>query len=142
MDDSQKTIGAWTRHPASAVWPDLTDDQYTALRDSIAKLGQLHEIIATTGGKIVDGWHRLIACAELGIEAKIDVRLLSKPSVAAIVLAAHEGRRHMTKLELARLHVETMLACGLEFAGEMGDPGEEIRTDLEGRVMIAAGGGG
>ena len=35
-----------------------------------------------------------------------------------------------------------MLACGLEFAGEMGDPGEEIRTDLEGRVMIAAGGGG
>ena len=142
MDDSQRTIGEWKRHPASAVWPDLTDDEYTTLRDSIAKLGQLHEIIATTGGKIVDGWHRLIACDELGIDAKIDVRVLSKPSVAAIVLAAHEGRRHITKLERARLHVETMLACGLEFAGEMGDPGEEIRTDLEGRVMIAAGGGG
>ena len=91
-------------------------------RSRIATFGQLHEIIATTGGKIVDGWHRLIACDELGIDAKIDVRVLSKPSVAAIVLAAHEGRRHITKLELARLHVETMLACGLEFAGEMSNP--------------------
>ena len=120
--ESRETIGKWARHPASAVWPDLTDDEYTNLRDSIAKLGQLHEIIATTGGKIVDGWHRLIACDELGIDPKIDVRVLSKPRVAEIVIAAHEGRRHITKLELVRLHVETMLACGLEFSGEMSNP--------------------
>ena len=125
------TIMGFRRHPASAVWPDLSDDEYAALRDNIAAQGQDHPILVTDDGQVVDGWHRLKACVELGIEPVTMLAPDDPGWVSDKVVGAHSGRRHLSKLDIARLAVETKIACGLAFAGK-GDrstPGEQSAHD-------------
>ena len=56
-----------TRHPLSAAFPDLSDEEFTALKDSIERNGQRDKILLFEG-QILDGWHRYRACLELGKE--------------------------------------------------------------------------
>ena len=55
------------RHPLSAAFPDLSDEEFTALKDSIERNGQRDKILLFEG-QILDGWHRYRACLELGKE--------------------------------------------------------------------------
>ena len=120
-------IMGYSRHPASAVWLDLGADEYAALCDNIRDQGQDHPILVTDDGQVVDGWHRLKACAELGIEPTVTLAPDHPDWIANKIIGAHAGRRHLSKIEIARLAVETKLSCGLAFAGK-GDrstPGEQ-----------------
>ena len=56
-----------TRHPLSAAFPDLSDEEFTALKDSIERNGQRDKILLFED-QILDGWHRYRACLELGKE--------------------------------------------------------------------------
>lgn len=122
-------IGQFTRHDAGAVWPDLTDEEYDTLYQSLDDEGQLHPIAvaqpdaAKSEYIVIDGWHRLLAICEINGrgERLSEIRpwLVIKPNepaiIAAIIIGAHAGRRHLGKLEVARLVVETQRAAGMEF---------------------------
>lgn len=52
--------------PISAASPDMSDSEMTALRESIAKIGQQVPVLVWRG-QVIDGRKRMAACAELGI---------------------------------------------------------------------------
>jgi hypothetical protein len=56
-----------TRHPLSAAFPDLSDEEFKSLKDSIKRNGQRDKILLFED-QILDGWHRYRACLELGKE--------------------------------------------------------------------------
>jgi len=51
-------------HPACAASPELTDDEYKTLSDSIRDKGLANDVLLDPDGLLVDGWHRLKACHE------------------------------------------------------------------------------
>ena len=125
---TQKILG-YTRHPASAVWPDLAGEEYVALRDSIDERGLDHPILvlrpsAAQSHAVIDGWQRLRACHELGRAMNPgDIRVadvMADAEIAATIIGLHQGRRHLSKTALARLVIETKLACGMAFASDEG----------------------
>jgi DNA-binding Lrp family transcriptional regulator len=56
-----------------AVLPALAPDTREALRDSLARLGQLVPVLVDEHGEPLDGANRLALCAELGIEPLLRV---------------------------------------------------------------------
>ncbi|QDV78041.1 ParB N-terminal domain-containing protein [Botrimarina mediterranea] len=58
-------------HPAAEIPPPLSDEDYEALKASIAEHG-LIDAITLFDGKVLDGRHRLRICDELGIEARFE----------------------------------------------------------------------
>ena len=54
-----------TRHPLSAAFPDLSDEEFKSLKDSIERNGQRDKILLFED-QILDGWHRYQACLQLG----------------------------------------------------------------------------
>lgn len=57
----------YQRHPISASWPDMAQEDFIALKDSIDASG-LREPIVLFEGMILDGWHRYSACMEIGFK--------------------------------------------------------------------------
>lgn len=57
-------------HPLADRFPPMTDQEFAALKTSIAPPGQQIEPIVLLEGKILDGRHRARACDELGIAPK------------------------------------------------------------------------
>ena len=112
------------RHPASSAWPDLSDDAYLLLCNSIIDVG-LQEPILIAGDLVVDGWHRLRACRSTGMDPKFEEMEDPTPErIAQVVIGKHQARRHLTKKELADGAVATMKACGMEYA----EPGDRRQT--------------
>lgn len=61
----------YERHPISASWPDMAEEDFIALKDSINVSG-LREPIVLFEGMILDGWHRYSACLEIGAPAEFE----------------------------------------------------------------------
>jgi len=53
------------RHALSKAFPDLSDEDFQALKESIKRNGQRDKILLFDD-QILDGWHRYRACLELG----------------------------------------------------------------------------
>lgn len=62
---------AYQQHPLSASWPDMAEEDFIALKDSIAYSGLL-EPITVFEGQILDGWHRYCACLDTGMEPRFE----------------------------------------------------------------------
>ena len=79
------------------VMPALSQDEYEALKADIAKRGVLIPIeVDEETGEILDGFHRLRACQELGID----------PPVVARQLGSEQARiEHALVLNLLRRQV-------------------------------------
>jgi ParB-like chromosome segregation protein Spo0J len=92
--------GALEVDPMSAASPELDASDATALRDSIATLGQLVPIVVWRG-KVIDGRKRLAACDALGIAPKSiaipDVATATDYAAALNLLRTHytTGQRAM-----------------------------------------------
>jgi ParB-like chromosome segregation protein Spo0J len=79
------------------VMPALAADEYQALKDDIAVRGPQVPIEKDEHGNILDGHHRVRACAELGIT--------SYPSIIRPGLTEDEKIEHALTLNLARRHL-------------------------------------
>ena len=79
------------------VMPDLTPEEYADLKEDIAKRGVMVAIEFDDLGNVLDGHHRLRACAELGIA--------DYPKVIRAGLTEDEKRAHARKLNMARRHL-------------------------------------
>jgi ParB-like chromosome segregation protein Spo0J len=80
-------------HELAGLFPDLTDEEYEELKESIAANG-LREPIVRYQGKILDGRARYRACRELGI--KPDFVKWDGGSAAEFVADKNLVRRHLT----------------------------------------------
>lgn len=59
-------------HPAADAFPEMRDDEYARLKDSIELNGLLTPIwVDALGTTLLDGRHRLRACRDLGITPRI-----------------------------------------------------------------------
>lgn len=93
-------------HPAASCLPELPAEEYEALKADIKARG-LQQPIAMQSGFLIDGRHRLKACAELGIEAAT-IELAATEDVVAYVVSANIRRRHLSESQRA------MVAARLE----------------------------
>lgn len=90
-DKGQSTARAYQ------VMPDLDADEYEALKADITDRGVMVPVEYDEHGHVLDGHHRLRACAELGIT--------DWPSVVRGGLDESGKRRHARTLNLSRRHV-------------------------------------
>jgi DNA modification methylase/ParB-like chromosome segregation protein Spo0J len=81
-------------HPFANIFPDMSEREFSALRDDIKDHGQ-REPILTYQGKIVDGRHRFKACRELGIEPTT-CECHENGSIVSLVVSLNLHRRHLT----------------------------------------------
>lgn len=90
------------RHALSGVFPDMDQDQFEDLKESIRQNGQ-RDPIAIYEGQILDGWHRYRCCQELGIEAAT-FEFAGDP--VAFVLDKNVKRRHLSEGQRAMMVVQ------------------------------------
>ena len=83
-----------TRHPLSAVWGDLPDDQYRELVESVMAHGLRDPILWLYEGQVLDGWHRYRASVEAGVE--MEQAVYQQDAAAAFVIQRNAQRRHLT----------------------------------------------
>lgn len=96
------TAGATTQAPAGLaharyqLLPELTTEEFAALRDDIAERGVMVPVEVDDEGRVLDGHHRARACEELGIDYPVVVRS---------GLTETEKRQHARRANLLRRHL-------------------------------------
>src|SRR5690606_26376855 len=81
------------------VMPPLTDEEYEALKADIAQRGVQVPVEYDEDGNILDGYHRVRACLELGITdwPKVVRRGLTEEQKIEHALVLNLHRRHLTR---------------------------------------------
>ena len=82
------------RHPLSAIWGDMPNDQYRELVDSIRESGDLMAEVRTLDDMVLDGWHRYRAALDAGVQPLIVPWSGDDP--AGYVIKKNALRRHLT----------------------------------------------
>lgn len=77
--------------------PPLSEEEYAALKEDIAKRGVLVPVEYDEDGNILDGHHRVKICEELGIK--------NWPSIVRIGMSEEEKTEHVLALNLDRRHL-------------------------------------
>ena len=77
------------------IFPSMSLDEFTKLRDSIRTQGLLEEITVWRG-TVIDGYHRLLACLQAGVEPRFQ-RLEDGSDPLAFALAKNLRRRHLNQ---------------------------------------------
>ena len=78
----------------ATIFPGMSGGEYVSLKDSIRNLGLLEDITMWRG-MVVDGYHRLRACLELGIEPSFH-HLPGDAIPLEYVAGKNASRRHMS----------------------------------------------
>jgi hypothetical protein len=94
-------------HPAALAMPQMSADDYNALREDIARNGQLLPI-ELLDGQVIDGRHRQMACEELGIQPECVEIELDGHTPASYVWSLNRCRRHMTTAQKVAIGVDFM----------------------------------
>ena len=116
-----------SRHPAGAVWDDLSQDQRDNLRESLEDgFDPTRPVLVTNDDLVVDGWHRLSICNDLGIEPV--TMIVADDEVLQTIARRHcdlSTTRMLSPGARASGIVKAMQACGREFAklGQRGPAG-------------------
>jgi len=112
-----------------ALIPELLDDEYENLKESISKNGYWEEypIIVNDNNEILDGHSRWKACQELGIQPTIKVKHFeSKEEEMRFVIETNLNRRHLNAFQKAELALKLI---ELEKTKRGRKPKEEISTE-------------
>ncbi len=96
-------------HPAADIFPMMTEEEYTGLRDDIREHGQRDNGIICDG-KILDGRNRYRACQEMGIEFQY-YELEPDDDPISYVLSVNLHRRNLTRKQRNEV-IEKLRAMG------------------------------
>jgi hypothetical protein len=90
------------RHPLSAAFPSMPDQDLAELIDDIQTFGQ-RESGVVLDGMVLDGWHRYQACQRLGVEFNYVDFEYEYPDTdpVAFVMSRNAFRRQMTSSQRA-----------------------------------------
>ena len=94
------------------IFPPKSESEYAALKESIRGLGLLEPILLWRK-TVVDGFHRLRACLELGVQPEFDV-LPAEADPLEIVANRVGNQRHLNETARAATGV---MAMGKPMAG-------------------------
>lgn len=97
------------RSTANNCFPEVTGEQYNALKKDIEKNGQYYPILVH-GDEVIDGWTRYRICAELGIEVKT-LEVSDHDGVRA-TLSSQFSRGVFSKFQKAMIIREVVGAAG------------------------------
>jgi DNA-binding transcriptional regulator YiaG len=86
-----------TGERAYQVMPDLSDEQYKALKGDIAEHGVLVPVMVDENNAVIDGFHRVKVCQELGIE--------TIPCMIGRGFSEEEKREEALRLNYQRRHL-------------------------------------
>jgi ParB-like chromosome segregation protein Spo0J len=87
--------------------PSLQLDEYEALRESIRKYGVIQPVITDEDGNIIDGYHRVKICQELGIAYPTRIMEgLTEEEKENLAVSLNIKRRHLTKEQKKTLAIE------------------------------------
>ena len=112
----------------ATIFPGMSGDEYVRLKDSVRNLGLLEDITLWRG-MVVDGYHRLRACLELGIEPSFH-HLPGDAIPLDYVTGKNVSRRHMST---AQRTIAAFRASRLSAPGrprETGDNCANLRSFL------------
>jgi ParB-like chromosome segregation protein Spo0J len=120
-----------------ALMPELPEDEFESLKNSIQKHGYWEEypIIVNDKYEILDGHTRYRVCKELGIEPTIKVKHFeSKEEEMEFVIETNLSRRHLTTMQKAELALKlieiTKVKAGRpKEKGKISFPEKEISKD-------------
>ena len=103
------------RHPYSAIWGDLAEDKMNDLRADIETNGLSESGIYLYQGKVLDGWHRLRICNDLGRLSELKVTLFNGNDRQALDRTASLNlhRRQLSKSRLALLAAKASAESGV-----------------------------
>lgn len=87
-------------HPLCTYFPRMSDDEFSALKESIQLNGQTHPIY-TLDGMVLDGGNRYRALCELGIEPVLVEYTGTNP--AQFILSSNLHRRHLSQGQSAAI---------------------------------------
>lgn len=94
FESTSETAGTTVFQPM----PDLTPDQYDALRADIAEHGVIVPIVIDQAGRILDGYNRAAIAAELGIDCPTETHVVQDDDDAAdIAVTLNCARRHLNR---------------------------------------------
>jgi hypothetical protein len=91
---------AYEQHPLSKAFPPMAKDAFRNLCDDIAADGLQFAIILFEG-MILDGWHRYLACKELGIEPEFKEFGGDLAAARKYVISANHHRRNAKRAQIA-----------------------------------------
>ena len=94
------------RHGLSALFLDMSVDEFNALKSDIEKNGFTDPVIVVHEDKILDGWHRYQIATELDILQQLDFTKLEGTDPVAFVVSKNLHRRHLTPSQRAQIVVE------------------------------------
>lgn len=91
--------------------PPLLPSEYAALTESIRAHGVQVPVIVDENGAIIDGHHRDMIAAELGIDCPRDVRTnLADAEKRTLAISLNKDRRHLTREQVRALLAESVKA--------------------------------
>lgn len=90
------------QHPLSAAFPAMSESDIDSLADDI-KANSLRQSIILFEGKILDGWHRYLACKKAGVNIRTNDYRGKDP--VGYVRSANWHRRHLTASQKAMVEV-------------------------------------
>jgi transposase-like protein len=98
------------------MMPDLTAEEYDALRANIAAHGVTVPVVVDEDGEIIDGHNRVKICKELGIKSypRLVLRDLSEDEKLDRALGLNVDRRHLTA-EKRQAVVERLRKAGWSY---------------------------
>jgi len=99
---TQRLIAADARfHPVADLFPPMTDAEYRELVEDIREHGQREPVTVDDEGRVIDGRHRVKACAELGRSVECETYNGEEATFSDFVWSENLKRRHLTSSQLA-----------------------------------------
>ena len=125
--------------------PPLLPSEYASLTESIRQHGIQVPVLVDENGAIIDGHHRDMIAAELGIDCPRDVRTGLTDSVKrTLAISLNKDRRHLTRAQVQALLEESVKAdpqlSDREHSRRLGVSDHTVastRKDLEAGAQIA-----
>jgi ParB-like chromosome segregation protein Spo0J len=88
-------------HPATDLFPMMSDEELDELAGDITTHGLLHPIVLDAEGTLIDGRNRLAACQRAGVRPRFT--MLDGKEPVAYILATNVNRRHLSAGQRAML---------------------------------------
>ena len=106
MTPDKPTPSALNCHPACAIVPEMTEQEYLELVEDIREHGQRHAIIVDEDGLILDGRHRARALEELGRPPQTIPFHGDEEAKLALIISENVKRRHWSTKQRAAVAAE------------------------------------
>lgn len=94
-------------HPASLLFPMMSDSELNELAEDIKKSGQIEPVVLYHG-EVLDGRNRLKACELAGLEPKFTEANGDVPSPTLYALSKNMHRRHLSPSQKAAIGAEVV----------------------------------